>query len=60
MDTHPLKTLATGLVGTGTSLGAAFYSLLPHVELWLRLASLTLGLCVAILTLVKLARDLRK
>ena len=37
MDTHPLKTLATGLIGTGTSLGAAAKSSpkLNAVQAWL-------------------------
>lgn len=60
MDTHPFKTLATGLVGTGTSLGAAAYSMLPHLEAWVRLGSVTIGLLVGLLTLIKLARDFRK
>ena len=60
MDHSPLKTLATGLVGTGTSLGAAAYSLLPHLEAWVRLGSVTIGLLVGLLTLIKLARDFRK
>lgn len=54
MDTHPLKTLATGLIGASTSLGAAAYSLLPHLEAWVRLASVTVGLLVGIVTLIKL------
>lgn len=60
MDHSPLKTLATGLIGTGTSLGAAAYSLLPHLEAWVRFASVTVGLLVAILTAAKLLRDFRK
>ena len=60
MDHHPLKTLATGLVGTGTSLGAAAYSMLPHLEAWMRLGSVTVGLLVGLATLVKILRDFRK
>lgn len=60
MDTHPFKTLATGLIGTGTSLGAAAYSMLPHLEAWVRLASVSVGLAVGIVTLLKLFKDLRK
>lgn len=60
MDAHPLKTLATGLIGTSTSLGAAAYSMLPHLEAWVRLGSVTIGLLVGLLTLIKLARDFRK
>ena len=54
MEHHPLKTLATGLVGASTSLGAAAYSLLPHLEAWMRLASVSVGLLVGIVTLIKL------
>ena len=60
MDHHPLKTLATGLVGTGTSLGAAAYSMLPHLEAWMRIGSVALGLVAGVLTCIKFARDLRK
>ena len=55
-DHSPIKTLATGLVGTGTSVGAAIYSLLPHLEAWMRLCSVTVGLAVGIVTLWKLVR----
>ena len=55
-DHSPLKTLATGLVGTGASVGAAIYSLLPHLEAWMRLCSVTVGLAVGIVTLYKLLR----
>ena len=60
MDTHPFKTLATGLIGSATSLGAAAYSLLPHLEAWVRLGSVTVGLLVGLVTLLKLFKDLRK
>jgi hypothetical protein len=58
--TDHLSTLKTGLLGTGTSLGAAAISLLPHLEQWMRLGSLVLGLIVATLTILKLLRDLKK
>jgi hypothetical protein len=58
--TDHFSTLKTGLLGTGTSLGAAAFSLLPHIEQWMRLGSLVLGLIVATLTILKLLRDLRK
>lgn len=57
MDSHPLKTFATGLVGSATSIGAAIYSLLPHLEAWVRLASVTVGLVVGLVTLFKLLKD---
>jgi len=39
MNGDQLKTIATGLVGSATSIGAAVYSMLPHLEAWMRLAS---------------------
>ena len=60
MSLENLKTAATGLVGSATSIGAAAYSLLPHLEAGMRLASVTVGLAVGIATLIKVLRDLRK
>jgi uncharacterized membrane protein len=34
--------------------------MLPHVEAWMRLASVGVGLAVGIVTLVKILRDLKK
>jgi hypothetical protein len=60
MNGDQLKTIATGLVGSATSIGAAVYSMLPHLEAWMRLASVAVGLAVGIVTLVKILRDLNK
>jgi hypothetical protein len=60
MNGDQLKTIATGLVGSATSIGAAVYSMLPHLEAWMRLASVAVGLAVGIATLVKILRDLKK
>ena len=57
MDEHQFKTLATGVVGASTSIGAALYSLLPQLEMWMRVGSVIVGLAVGLLTLVKLIRD---
>jgi hypothetical protein len=57
MDEHQFKTLATGILGASTSIGAAFYSLLPQLEMWARVGSVVIGLTVGLLTLVKLIRD---
>ena len=57
MDEHQFKTLATGFVGASTSIGAALYSLLPQLEMWMRVGSVVIGLAVGLLTLVKLIRD---
>jgi hypothetical protein len=60
MTTDNLKTAATGMLGSATSIGAAVYSLLPHLEAWMRLASVVVGLAVGIVTLIKILRDLKK
>jgi len=60
MSMENLKTAACGLIGSATSIGAAAYSLLPHLEAGMRLASVTVGLAVGLATLVKVIRDLRK
>jgi hypothetical protein len=60
MNGDQLKTAATGLVGSATSIGAAVYSMLPHLEAWMRLASVAVGLAVGIATLIKILRDLNK
>lgn len=54
--TDNIKTAATGLLGTSTSIGAAIYSMLPHLEAWVRFASVTVGLLVGLVTLVKLVK----
>jgi hypothetical protein len=60
MSLENFKTAATGLIGSTTSIGAAAYSLLPHLEAGMRLASVSVGLAVGIATLIKVVRDLRK
>jgi hypothetical protein len=60
MNSDQLKSAATGLIGSATSIGAAVYSMLPHLEAWMRLASVAVGLAVGIVTLVKILRDLNK
>lgn len=60
MNSEQLKTIATGLIGSATSIGAAVYSMLPHLEAWMRLASVAVGLAVGIVTLIKILRDLKK
>lgn len=60
MNSDQLKSAATGLVGSATSIGAAVYSMLPHLEAWMRLASVAVGLAVGIAALIKILRDLNK
>jgi hypothetical protein len=56
----PETSVSTGVFGTATSLGAAIVSIIPHVEVWLRISSLVVGLIVGLLTLDKLLRDRSK
>lgn len=60
MNSDQLKSAATGLIGSATSIGAAVYSMLPHLEAWMRFASVTVGFAVGLVTLVKILRDLKK
>jgi hypothetical protein len=60
MNGDQIKTIGTGLIGSATSIGAAIYSMLPHLEAWMRLASVAVGLAVGIATLIKILRDLRR
>lgn len=57
---HPDTTISTGVIGTAASLGSAFVSILPHVETWLRISSLCIGLVIGILTLDKIIKERRK
>ena len=56
MTSENIKTAATGLLGTSTSIGAAIYSMLPHLEAWVRFASVSVGLIVGLVTLFKLLK----
>jgi hypothetical protein len=57
MTDHPTL---TGLFGSATALGAVMFSFLPHIEQWLRLGSLTIGILVGIISLVNLIRKWNK
>jgi len=57
---HPDTTISNGILGTTTSLGATVVSLLPHIETWLRISSLVIGLIIALLTLDKILKERRK
>lgn len=54
-----LKTTLTGISGTAAGVGGAFVSTLPHLEAGFRLASAAVGLVVAVLTGIKILRDLQ-
>jgi len=57
---HPDATVSNGIIGTATSIGATVVSLLPHIETWMRITSLTLGLIIAVLTLDKILKERKK
>lgn len=47
-------TLRTGFVGVLATTGGSVMSLLPHLEAWLRVASLLVGLLIGLVTLTRL------
>jgi hypothetical protein len=55
-DAETVLTVAKGAAGLGGS-GAGFYVSLSHVEAWLRIVSLLLGITVAVATLVSILRS---
>lgn len=64
MSLHPLHTftefVSRPLVASAASLGSVVVSLLPHLEATMRLGTLFLGFCVALLSLRKMWRDRHK
>ena len=57
MDTNSFNAGMAGVLATGTSVGI---SLLPEVEAWLRIASLIVGICVGIGSLIVLYKNYKK
>jgi hypothetical protein len=57
MDTHSLNAGMAGMIATATSIGI---SMLPEVEAWLRIASLIVGICVGIGSLIVLYKNYKK
>lgn len=55
-----LTTVERGALGTFASLGSAAVSMVAHVELYLRIAGLCVGLAVGVITLISVYHDLRK
>ena len=55
-----LTTVERGALGTFASLGSAAVSMVAHVELYLRIAGLCVGLAVGVITLLSVYHDLRK
>jgi fructose-specific phosphotransferase system IIC component len=56
-DAETVVTAAKGVAGLGGAGGGFYVSFLPHVEAWLRLISLLLGIAVAVATLVSILRS---
>jgi len=54
-----LDIIAKGTVGGVASLGGAAVSILPNIEMWMRLASLGLGLCIGVASLVSIILNIR-
>jgi hypothetical protein len=57
---HHLSTVERGALGTFASLGSAAVSMVSHLEVYLRIAGLCVGLAVGIVTLLSVYHDLRK
>jgi zinc transporter ZupT len=58
---HHLSTVERGALGTfRVSLGSAAVSMVSHLEVYLRIAGLCVGLAVGIVTLLSVYHDLRK
>ena len=55
-----LSTVERGALGTIASLGSTAVSMVSHLELYLRVAGLCVGLAVGLITLISVYHDLRK
>ena len=61
MSLHdPIEFLSRPLIGVSTSIGSVIVSLLPHLEMSMRLGVLFLGLIAGLLTVRKAWRDRNK
>jgi hypothetical protein len=59
MHSH-FTTVERGALGTFASLGSAAVSMVSHLEVYLRVSGLCVGLAVGIVTLISVLHDLRK
>ena len=59
MQQH-FTTVERGALGTFASLGSAAVSMVSHVEVYLRIAGLCVGLLVGVVTLLSVLHDLRR
>lgn len=55
-----MSTVERGALGTFASLGSAAVSMVSHLEVYLRVAGLCVGLLVGIVTLLSVYHDLRR
>ena len=55
-----MSTVERGALGTFASLGSAAVSMVSHLEVYLRVAGLCVGLLVGVVTLLSVLHDLRK
>ncbi len=55
-----LTTVERGALGTFASIGSAAISMVSHLEVYLRVAGLCVGLLVGLVTLISVYHDLRK
>ena len=55
-----LTTVERGVIGTFASLGSAAVSMVSHLEVYLRVAGLCVGLAVGVVTLLSVYHDLRR
>ena len=59
MQTH-FSTVERGALGTFASIGSAAVSMVSHLEVYLRVAGLCVGLLVGVVTLISVYHDLRR
>jgi hypothetical protein len=59
MQSH-FTTVERGALGTFASLGSAAVSMVSHLEVYLRVAGLCVGLAVGVVTLISVFHDLRR
>ena len=58
MQQH-FSTVERGALGTFASIGSAAVSMVSHLEVYLRVAGLCVGLLVGVVTLISVLHDLR-
>jgi hypothetical protein len=58
MQSH-FSTVERGALGTFASIGSAAVSMVSHLEVYLRVAGLCVGLLVGVVTLISVLHDLR-